>query len=99
MDTKTVKEQIISGKLSDSELSSLLGKGSMPRKGSFLKTIMKGFIDGYTAPNMLRMSLEAVLIFSVIAGTIFLSYAGQLNMMITAVLLAFVLGFLFGKIK
>jgi hypothetical protein len=100
MDAKTIKQQIISGDLSEDELSALLNKGnSSTKRGGFLKTILKGFIEGYTAPNMWRMTLEAILLFSVIMGIILLSYAGHLNMMITSVLFAFVLGFLFGKIK
>ncbi|MDF2439003.1 MAG: hypothetical protein K0Q95_3379 [Bacteroidota bacterium] len=100
MDAKTIKQQIISGALSEDELSAILNKGnSLSKRGGFLKTILKGFIEGYTAPNMWRMTLETFLLFSVITGIIILSYAGHLDMMITSVLLAFVLGFIFGKIK
>jgi hypothetical protein len=60
---------------------------------------LKGFLEGYTAPVMWRLGLEMALIFSVVAGIIFLSYAGRIDVTITSVLLAFVLGFLFGKIK
>lgn len=101
MDTQAIKQKILTGEITDEELSNLLANNSHPRKqdGSFLKTILKGFIEGYTAPNMWRLTLEAILIFFVIVGIVFLSYAGRIDAMVTSVLLAFVLGFLFGKIK
>lgn len=103
MDSQTIKQRILSGDMSDEELSALIKSRveSHPRKqsGGFLKTILKGFIDAYTAPSMWRLALEASLIFIVICGIIFLSYADKIDAMITSVLLSFVLGFLFGKIK
>ena len=103
MDTQAIKQKIMKGELTDDELSNLLNKPNnaliRKRGGSFMKNILKGFIEGYTAPNMWRLTLEAILIFLVVAGVVFLSYAGRIDTTITAVLLAFVLGFLFGKIK
>lgn len=103
MDTQTIKNRILSGDISEGELEKLLADKSdshvHKQKGSFLKTILKGFIDAYTAPNMWRLTLQAVIICLVIIGIVILSYAGRIDAMQTAVLLAFILGFLFGKIK
>ena len=103
MDTQTIKQKILAGEMTDGELASLLGNktnlNTHKQGGSFLKTILKGFVEGYTTPNMWRLTLEFILILLVVAGIIFLSYAGRIDAMVTSVLLAFVLGFLFGKIK
>ena len=100
MDTKSLKEKIINGQISDEELSALLGNNKHVRsKGSFLRNILKGFIDGYTVPNMWKTFFESFLILVIIIGAIILSYTGKMDNMITAVLLSSVLGFLFGKIK
>jgi hypothetical protein len=104
METQSVKQKILKGEMTDEELSGLLnGKNnnahSHRQGGSFLKTILKGFIEGYTAPNMWRLTLEAILILVVILGIVILSYTGRIDSIITSVLLSFVLGFLFGKIK
>lgn len=99
MEAKTVKEKILKGDMTDTELENLL-KATHHKQGSgFLKTILKGFLEGYTAPTMWRMTLEITLIFLVVTGIVILSYAGRIDTMVTSVLLAFVLGFLFGKIK
>jgi hypothetical protein len=97
MDTKTIKQRVLSEDMTDDELLNLLSKRK--QGGSFLKTILKGFLEGYTAPVMWRITLEITLIFLVVAGIILLSYVGRIDAMTTSVLLAFVLGFLFGKIK
>lgn len=90
----------MAGEASDQELLNLLGgTHSHKQKGSFLKTILKGFIDAYTAPNMWRVTLQAVLILLVIVETVLLTYWGKIDSNVTSVLLAFVLGFLFGKFK
>lgn len=104
MDTQAIKQKILKGEMTDEEFSNLLDNKfnnlhSHKRSGSFLKTILKGFIEGYTAPNMWRLTLEFVLILLVVVGIVCLSYAGRIDAMVTSVLLAFVLGFLFGKIK
>jgi lipopolysaccharide export LptBFGC system permease protein LptF len=101
MDAQIIKQKILTGEMTDNELSSLLGNNSHSRKqgGNFLKTILKGFIDGYTAPNMWRLALEFILILFVVIGIIVLSYSGRIDATITSVLMAFILGFLFGKIK
>ena len=104
MDAPTIKQKIIKGEMTDEELSTLLGNKTNnvhhhKQSGNFLKTILEGFIDGYTAPNMWRLALEAFLVFFVTVGIVFLSYTGRVDTMGTSILLAFVLGFLFGKIK
>lgn len=104
MDTQTLKQKILSGEMTDSELTNLIrnrANGSSKRRpgGNFLKTIIKGFVQGYAAPNMYRATLEAVLILIVIIGTMVLSYTERIDTVVTSVLLAFVLGFLFGKLK
>ena len=100
----TLKEKILKGEMTDEDLLHLFVDKTpaghhRKQHGSFFKAILKGFIDVYTAPNMWRLSLEAFLIFMVIAGIIFLSDTGHIDAMITSVLFAFILGFLFGKIK
>ena len=100
MDAKLIKEKIISGQMSEKELSDLLNTHSKPqRKQSFLKTLINGYTEAYTVPNIYKTILEAILIFSVLIGAIVLSYAGKMENTITAVLFATVLGFLFGKIR
>lgn len=101
MDTQALKQKILSGEMSDTEFSNLIKNGSHTRKpgGNFLKTILKGFIQGYTAPNMYRATLEALLILLVIVGIVILAYTGRIDSTISSVLIAFVLGFLFGKLK
>lgn len=99
MDAAAIKQKILAGEMSEIELADLLGSKSHKQGGSFLKTILKGFLEGYTAPIMWRLTLEMILIFLVIAGVITLSILGKIDATITSVLLAFVLGFLFGKIK
>ena len=98
---QTLKDKITKGEISDDELSALLGKpnGHPREQASFLKTILKGFLEGYTAPNMWRLTLEATLIFFALAAVVILSYAGRIDATVTSVLLVFVFGFLFGKIK
>jgi hypothetical protein len=103
MDVQALKNKIINGQLTDAELLDLLsGKTSAseaPVKSSFLKDILKGFIEGYTAPMMWKITMEFVLILAIITGVILLSYAGRMEAMVTAVMLAAILGFLFGKMK
>jgi hypothetical protein len=104
MDIKTLKSKIQNGEISDVELMDLLAQNlnktnDEHERGGFLNTILKGFVDGYTTPNMLRATIEGLLLIIIIIGIIILSYAGRIDSMITAVLFAFILGFLFGKIK
>ncbi|MFL5762739.1 MAG: hypothetical protein ACJ77K_02285 [Bacteroidia bacterium] len=100
MDVQAIKRKIMANEMSDDELLGLVSPAIHHRgKGSFLKTILKGFVDAYTAPNMWRVMLQAILIFVVIIGTVLLSYWGRIDATVTSVLLAFVLGFLFGKFK
>jgi hypothetical protein len=104
MEAQTIKQKILAGEITDEELSHLLGNkpsNSAPHKqgSSFMKSILRGFIEGYTAPNMWRLGLEFTLILIVVVGIVLLSFTGRIDAMLTSVLLAFVLGFLFGKIK
>ncbi len=98
MDAKTIKEKITAGQMSEEELGKLLS-GRPSRKGNFFKSLLKGFIDGYTVPNMMKTMLEFTLILAVILGTVILSYHGKMDNTITATLLAAVLGFLFAKLR
>jgi hypothetical protein len=100
MDVQTIKQKIISGDMTDQEILNLFGgtRAHKP-KGNFLKTILKGYIDAYTAPTIWRFTLQAILILLVVTGTVLLSYQGKIDSTITAVFLAFILGFLFGKFK
>ncbi len=100
MDTKSIKEKIASGQITDEEISTLLGENKKNhRRGNFLKTLVKGYTEAYTVPNMYKTTLEAILIFVVLLGGMLLSYAGKMDNTITAVLFAAVLGFLFGKLR
>ncbi len=102
MDIQEVKNKIINNQISNDEIIKLLDSIPIPakvKKGNFMKNLVKGYVDTYTVPNMLKVTLEASLIFVVIVGIIILSYKGTIDSTITAVLIAFLLGFLFGKIK
>ncbi len=97
-----MSEKILKNKSINKEPGSLTGNSihtPAQRKGSFFKTLLKGYIDAYTTPNIFRAMLEACLILVVIVGVIILSYTGRIDAMTTSVLIAFILGFLFGKIK
>ena len=102
MDIESIKQKIASGQMSGDELGKLLSKtgGTSKAKGpGFLKSILKGFIEGYTEPMMLRAALEAVLILVIVIGIIILACMDKIEPIITSTLIAFGLGFLFGKIK
>jgi hypothetical protein len=98
MNTQELKQKIVNGQISDVELSKLLPK-SGSRKSSFFKDLLKGFIEGYTIPNLWKIALESLLILVILIGAITLSFAGKMDNTTTAVLLSAVLGFLFGKIR
>lgn len=102
MNAETLKEKISSGEISDSELLKAFEHTSGTRskgKSSFLKTVIQGYIDGYTTPQLWRVMLESILISMVVTGVVILAYANKVDATVAAVMLAFVLGFLFGKIK
>lgn len=104
MDIDAVKQKIINGEMTDEELAKLLThkpSSSHPRKenSGFMSTILKGFIDGYAQPHLWRLILETVLILSIVVGVVILSYAGKIDATITVVILAFIIGFIFGKMK
>ena len=100
MNAQTLKEKIMSGQITDDELLEMLSKAKRHRNsGSTFKNILNGFIQGYTVPSLWKLILESLLILVIVIGTIVLSYANKMNDTTTAVILASVLGFLFGKIK
>ena|ERR1043166_7627378 len=100
MDAQSIRQKITSGDMSDQELLDLLkGSHAHKQKGSFLKTILKGFNDAYTAPAIWRLILQAVLILLVIVGTLMLAYWGKIDNAVASVIMAFLLGFLFGKFR
>lgn len=101
MDAQEIKQKILDGELNEEELTSLLahGRRSTKPRGGFMKTLLKGFIDGYTTPQLYRALMEAALIFMVIAGIVALTWVGKLDMTLCAVFLALVLGYLFGKTR
>lgn len=72
MNAADVKQKLLLGQMSEDELSELL-KGPGKKRGSFLKTILSGFIKGYTEPQLLKTILDAVLLFSLMAGLIVLT--------------------------
>ncbi len=100
MEMETVKKKILSGKLNDEEIIALLKEVSTEEKGdgTFL-TIVKTLIKSYLLPRMWKLIIEAVLIISAITVIFILSYSGRINETVTAVLMAFSLGFLFGRIR
>jgi hypothetical protein len=100
MDAQTLKQRILKGEMSDEEISKLL-VSKTPRKqsGTFMKTVLAGFIDGYATPQLWKIIISGILFLSIIVGIIILSYAGKIDAMVTSILLAFILGFLFGKVK
>ncbi len=102
MDLQEIKKKILDGQITEEEINTLIKKLATPtrrKSGGFFKTILSGFIEGYTKPMILKVILEASLIFAIIAGVITLSILGKIDPTITMVLLAFVLGYVLGKIK
>ena len=104
MDIQDVKQKILTGEMTDEELVKLLSpkKTSSTSKKSnsgFLSTVLKGFQEGFAEPYLWRIILQLGLLFVIVLVITFLSYNGKIDAMITSVLLSFVLGFLFGKIK
>lgn len=100
MDAQTLKQRILKGEMSDEEISKLLmNKAPRKQNGTFMKTVLAGFIDGYATPQLWKIIISGILFLSIIVGIIILSYAGKIDAMVTSILLAFILGFLFGKVK
>ncbi|MGZ4063854.1 MAG: hypothetical protein ACXVP0_12850 [Bacteroidia bacterium] len=98
MDVKEIKEKVLAGQLSDEELGALLGKHGTAKKGSgLLKALANGFEKGYTEPQILKLKLEAILLFMIITGAILLSCLAVMDVMATAVLLSVVTGYLLGR--
>jgi len=100
MEMETIKKKILSGKLKEEEIVALLEEVTKEDKedGTFL-TVVKTLIKSYLMPRMWKLIIETVLIISAIAVIAILSYSGRINETVTAVLMAFSLGFLFGRIR
>ncbi len=100
MDIQAIKDKILKGEMTDEEFTKLLA-AKVPHKksGNFMKTILEGFIEGYTAPHMWRIILNAVLLFTMIIAILILSYSGKIDTMITSVLLSLILGYLLGRLN
>lgn len=101
MDIQDIKQKIANGEFSDEELSKLFShpKTNPKSRGGFLKTILKGFIDGYTTPQLYRAIMETILILLVVVGVVLLTWIGRLDTTLCAVFLSLVLGYLFGKTR
>ena len=100
MDIQAIKQRILKGEMTDEELAKLfVNKTNHKQSGSFLKTVLQGVDESYTNPLKWRMILNASLLVIIIIAIVFLSYSGKIDTMVTTILLSFVLGYLFGKIK
>lgn len=100
MNIQVIKDKILKGEMTDDELLKLISvKQSPKRNGSFIKNLFQGFTEVYTEPQMFRIILSTALIFVLILAIVILSYAGKIDMLITSILLSFIMGFVFGKIK
>lgn len=101
MGVQDVKQKNLTGEMTDEELVKLfsLKKTSTTSNSTFLTTVLKGFQEGYAEPHLWRIILQISLLFVIVLVIAFLSYNGKIDLMITSVLLSFVLGYLFGKIK
>lgn len=101
MDAQTIKEKILAGKMTDEELSALLTRTNTRKSkppGTF-QSIIKNLVDAYTGPKIWKLLLETILIISVITAILILTYSGRIDGGVTAILMTFSLGFLFGKIQ
>jgi hypothetical protein len=102
MNVETIKQKILKGELTDEELTSLLKLKSISQRSQrspFLKTIFKAFIDGYAEPHLWRLILELSLIIILVLAVVFLAYLEIIDAVVSVVIFAFVLGFIFGKMK
>lgn len=100
MNIQAIKDKILKGEMTDDELLKLISVKQAPkRNGSFIKNLFHGFTEVYTEPQMFRIILSSSLIFVLILAIVFLSYAGKIDMLVTSILLSFIMGFVFGKIK
>ena len=64
-----------------------------------LSGLVKNFFDGYNAPGIWRVLLEAILILCIVVGIIILGYSGKLEPIIVSTLIATIIGFVFGKMR
>jgi len=100
MEIEAIKKKILSGKLTDEEIVTLLKDVTSPEKGdSTFLTVVKSLIKSYLMPRMWKLIIETVLIICAITAIIILSCTGKIDGTVTAVLIAFSLGFLFGRIR
>jgi hypothetical protein len=100
MEIETIKKKILSGKLTDEEIVTLLQELAGNEKGeSTFLTVVKSLIKSYLMPRMWKLIIETVLIIIAVTAILILSSTGKIDATVTAVLLAFSLGFLFGRIR
>ena len=100
MDLNDIKNKILNNQITEEEINALLKKITPTRrKGTFMKTLVGGIVDGYTKPMILKLVIESILIFLIVVSVVILSYVGKIDTTVTMIMLAFVLGFLFGKIR
>lgn len=101
MDTQTIKEKILSGNMTDEELSALFAgteAGQNKNTGGF-QSVVKNLVEAYTGPKMWKLLLETILIIAIVTSILILTYTGRIEGGVTAILMTFSLGFLFGKIQ
>lgn len=100
MDIETIKKKILSGKLTQEETAILMdGLKVEEKEDSTFISIIKGLINSYLMPRMWKLIVETILIVSGITAILILSYTGKIDSTVTAVLMAFSMGFLFGRIR
>ncbi len=102
MDIKDFKEKILDSDISREELASLLDHTSHrqpARRHGLLNTLFKGYVEGYAKPNLYRLILESVVVLACVTGVVILTYIGRVDGVISIVLLAFLLGFVLGKMR
>ena len=102
MNATEFKQKIKDNLISDEELENLLSGrqyNSSGKKGGLVNNLIKGYIDGYTTPNLWKVVLEFFLILVIILSVVFLNYSGKIESPVSTVILSSVLGFVFGKIK
>lgn len=102
MNSSEFKQKIKDDLISDEELDHLLNRKQQnhsTKRGGLVNNLIKGYIDGVSTPQLWKVVLESTLIFAIIVGVVFLSYVDKLDTAVSSVILAGVLGFIFGKMK
>lgn len=98
MDAKEIKQKMLAGQLSDEELEALLRKqGGKKKSSGLLGMLANSFEKGYTEPQMMKLKLEALLLFMIITSVVLLSCLAVLDVMVTVVLLSVITGYLLGR--